>query len=190
MAKLLDRIIVVDVESTCWEGSPPAGEESDVIEIGVCTLDLATLERADRRALLVRPERSSVSPFCTELTTIRPDDVADAPTLREACKILRADYASDRRVWASWGDYDRRQIERCCAALGCGYPFGTTHWNAKSIFAVTRRLDREVGMARALALAGLPLEGTHHRGVDDAWNIAALLATVLRASRPAGLPGA
>jgi inhibitor of KinA sporulation pathway (predicted exonuclease) len=29
-------------------------------------------------------------------------------------------------------------------------------------------------MAQALQLAGLPLEGRHHRGVDDAWNIAAL----------------
>lgn len=31
-----------------------------------------------------------------------------------------------------------------------------------------------------------PLEGTHHRAGDDAWNIAALLAAVLgRARRPA-----
>jgi len=30
-------------------------------------------------------------------------------------------------------------------------------------------------MAQALALAGLPLEGRHHRGEDDAWNIAALV---------------
>jgi inhibitor of KinA sporulation pathway (predicted exonuclease) len=30
-------------------------------------------------------------------------------------------------------------------------------------------------MAQALDLAGLPLDGRHHRGVDDAWNIAALI---------------
>jgi inhibitor of KinA sporulation pathway (predicted exonuclease) len=30
-------------------------------------------------------------------------------------------------------------------------------------------------MARALEVAGLPLEGRHHRGEDDAWNIAALV---------------
>jgi inhibitor of KinA sporulation pathway (predicted exonuclease) len=29
-------------------------------------------------------------------------------------------------------------------------------------------------MSRALEPAGLPLEGRHHRGDDDAWNIGAL----------------
>jgi inhibitor of KinA sporulation pathway (predicted exonuclease) len=27
---------------------------------------------------------------------------------------------------------------------------------------------------------GLPMEGTHHRGHDDAWNIAALLAKMMQ----------
>jgi inhibitor of KinA sporulation pathway (predicted exonuclease) len=30
-------------------------------------------------------------------------------------------------------------------------------------------------MAQALQVAGLPLEGRHHSGADDAWNIAALI---------------
>jgi inhibitor of KinA sporulation pathway (predicted exonuclease) len=30
-------------------------------------------------------------------------------------------------------------------------------------------------MDRALEIAGLPLEGRHHSGKDDAWNIAALV---------------
>ena len=29
-------------------------------------------------------------------------------------------------------------------------------------------------MSEALKRMGLPLEGTHHRGGDDAWNIAAI----------------
>jgi hypothetical protein len=31
------------------------------------------------------------------------------------------------------------------------------------------------------------MEGTHHRGGDDAWNIAALLGRLLAASRPTGV---
>lgn len=34
-------------------------------------------------------------------------------------------------------------------------------------------------MAGALALLNIPLEGTHHRGVDDAKNIAKILNKVL-----------
>jgi inhibitor of KinA sporulation pathway (predicted exonuclease) len=72
MAHTLDQIVVVDVESTCWEGQPPPGEESEIVEIGVCLVDVATGVRSERRSILVRPERSHVSPFCTQLTKRTP----------------------------------------------------------------------------------------------------------------------
>lgn len=46
--------------------------------------------------------------------------------------------------------------------------------------AICRGLPNEVGLPQAMALYGLTLEGTHHRGHDDAWNIAGLLAVVLK----------
>jgi inhibitor of KinA sporulation pathway (predicted exonuclease) len=38
-------------------------------------------------------------------------------------------------------------------------------------------------MSEALRRVGLPLEGTHHRGGEDAWNIAGLLCHLLRRIR-------
>lgn len=38
-------------------------------------------------------------------------------------------------------------------------------------------------MRDGLAALGLPLEGKHHRAGDDAWNIAAMLAAILRRAR-------
>ena len=38
-------------------------------------------------------------------------------------------------------------------------------------------------MSEALKRMGLALEGTHHRGDADAWNIAAILSRVLRLGR-------
>lgn len=184
MARLLDRLIVVDLEATCWrDKTPPEGEVSDIIEIGVAVLDMKSLERVDKRAYLVRPERSSVSSFCTELTSLKPEDVADAPTLANTCADLAKRYRTRDRVWASWGDYDRKQMDKSCAALGVRYPFSSTHINLKSLYALWGARGREVGMARALEEQGLTLEGTHHRGVDDAWNIAALAAKVFGAAR-------
>ncbi|HEY2699276.1 MAG TPA: hypothetical protein VGJ45_27725 [Pseudonocardiaceae bacterium] len=55
------------------------------------------------------------------------------------------------------------------------YPFGARHVNAKSAFAGAFGLPRPVGMAQALQIVELPLEGRHHRGDDDSWNIAALI---------------
>jgi inhibitor of KinA sporulation pathway (predicted exonuclease) len=175
MSKQLDSIVVVDLESTCWEGDPPPGQSSEIIEIGVCLIDMATLERREKRSILVRPERSEVSSFCTSLTTIEPAMLADAPRLAEAVRSLKQEYQTKDRLWASWGDYDRRQFERVCAASGVGYPFGPGHLNAKTLFATASGLDREVGLDGAFQILGWQMEGTHHRGADDAWNIARVL---------------
>jgi inhibitor of KinA sporulation pathway (predicted exonuclease) len=58
MAKRLDQILFVDLEATCWPGEPPVGQESDIIEIGLCTLGVATGEGLERVSIVVRPERS------------------------------------------------------------------------------------------------------------------------------------
>ncbi len=176
----LDQVLVVDVESTCWEGTPPPGEVSEIIEIGICPLDVASGTRGERRSVLVRPARSSVSPFCTRLTTLTAEQVAAGVTFAEACALLRKEFRSDRRVWASYGDYDRKMFERQCADFGVKYPFGPRHVNVKTLFALVNALPREVGMAEAVRIAGHELDGTHHRGHDDAHNIAGLLAVLLR----------
>jgi inhibitor of KinA sporulation pathway (predicted exonuclease) len=58
-------------------------------------------------------------------------------------------------------------------------PLGRPHQNATRLFAKAQRIGKEVGMVRACALAGIGLEGQHHRGLDDALNIAKLMPWVL-----------
>ncbi len=183
MARRLDQILVVDIEATCWQGPPPEGQVSEIIEVGIATLEVGTCERVKKESLLVRPVRSRVSAFCTELTTLTQDEVDGGVSLADACAHLRKKYRSRSRTWASYGDYDRLQFERQCERDGVEYPFSATHLNVKSLLGLALGMRFEVGMAKALALLGLPLQGTHHRGVDDAWNIAALLAELLRRLR-------
>lgn len=187
MAKKLDQIIVVDVESTCWQSSKPAGQESEIIEIGICILDIASLQRLEKESILVKPERATVSEFCTQLTTLTQPQVEQGIAFEVACSIVKKKYLSKERIWASYGDYDRRQFERQCQSRKVSYPFGTRHINVKSLFAIIHALPEEVGMDKALELLNLPLEGTHHRGEDDAWNIAGILSKLLlqaRSDRP------
>ncbi len=183
MAKKLDQIIVVDIESTCWKDAPPAGEESEIIEIGICPIDISSGQRLEKESILVKPEHSKVSEFCTKLTTLTQAQVNQGITFQQACSILKKKYLSKERVWASYGDYDRRQFERQCQSFKISYPFGTKHLNVKSLFAIIHALPQEVGMEQALELLNLPLEGTHHRGGDDAWNIAAILSELLLQAR-------
>jgi len=178
-----DRFLnVVDVEATCWADRPPPGESSEIIEIGVCVVDTEGWRRVDRRRILVRPRRSRVSAFCTELTGLTQAEVDGGMDFPAACAVLRDDLRARSRTWASWGEYDRRQFERQCS--GGGYPFGSRHINVKERFATAFGLRRGLGMSQALARAGLPLEGRHHRGDDDAWNIGAIVVELARLGRP------
>ncbi|MFJ6982950.1 MULTISPECIES: exonuclease domain-containing protein [unclassified Streptomyces] len=170
---------VIDVEATCWDGQPPPGAVHEIIEIGLTVVDLSAGRRVSRHRLLVRPTRSWVSAFCTELTGLTQAEVDRGVSFAEACRVLVAEYAAGERPWTSWGEYDRRQFARQSQADGVAYPFGypteRTHTNAKAVFATAHGLRRKPGMDQALTIAGLPLEGRHHRGEDDAWNIAALV---------------
>jgi len=176
---MLSEILVVDVEATCWRGPRPPGELNEIIEIGVCLLDPVTGDRSRKRSILVRPQRSSVSPFCTELTTLTQADVDTGIDFAAACELLREEYQSPQRVWASYGAYDRNQFRSQCETFEVPYPFSAEHINVKATLAKVGVLPRPVGMAGALRHLGLALEGTHHRGDDDAWNIAAILSHML-----------
>jgi inhibitor of KinA sporulation pathway (predicted exonuclease) len=183
MARARDQIIVLDIEATCWEGEPPKGQENEIIEVGFCLLNVATLERTEKTSVLVRPERSSVSEFCTKLTTLTQEQVNKGVAFSEVCSMLKKKYDAKNRLWASYGDYDRKQFEKQCKDRAIGFPFGNSHLNVKTLYALQKSLTAEVGMSEALEQLGLPLEGTHHRGHDDAWNIAAILAHLLKKSR-------
>ena len=179
MPKILDKIIVIDLEATCWEGDPPPGQESEIIEIGLCILDVATGERSAPRAILVKPQRSTLNQYCTKLTTLTPEMLADGLSFPDACSLLQDDYHSRQRTWASYGDYDRLQVMKQCETWGVPYPFGRSHINVKNLLALQFDLNREVNLQKGTGLVGLPFEGTIHRGIDDAWNIAAVLSRML-----------
>lgn len=184
----LDVALVVDVEATCWKEAPPVGQESEIIEVGVCLLDLQTGERQEKVSLLVRPERSVVSPFCTELTTLTQEQVLQGMTFSEACQVLQTHFRSGQRIWASYGDYDRKQFERQCATRGIPYPFGSTHLNLKTLCALHLGLPRERGLTTICSAMGVRMEGTHHRGVDDAWNTAELFSRLLKSMKKKEIP--
>jgi len=179
LTRRYDQIIIVDIECTCWERRPPPDQISEIIEIGICRLKPATGERLDKRSLIVRPVQSTVSAFCTELTSLTQEQVEKGVSFAEACAILEKEFKTRQRVWASYGDYDRQQFERQCAASDIRYPFSASHLNIKTLFTLIQGLRHDVGMAVAMEMMALPMDGRHHRGDDDAWNVAQMLHRLL-----------
>lgn len=172
--------MVVDLEATCWKGHPPSGQKSEIIEVGVCMLDPKTWQRSNKRSLIVKPVMSRVSEFCEGLTSLTQAQVDEGMTFMEACDILTKEFLSRERVFASYGDYDRKMFTKQCREMSIRYPFGERHVNVKTIASLRFGTEKEVGMMTACKSLGIKPEGTHHRGHDDAWNIAAILAKVLR----------
>lgn len=170
-----DKIIVVDLEATCWEGfRAPEGQRNEIIEIGVCLLDPAVREISDKRSILVRPIESQVSEFCTELTTITPSMLDERGVeFHDACTILEKEYDSRNRLWASWGNWDHTFMKKQCRRRKVRYPFSKKHANMKRMFRDC--VGERMPFMRALEHARLEPVGTHHRGDDDAWNTARLL---------------
>ncbi len=174
--KTTDNILIIDLEATCWNDRPPRGQESEIIEIGVCIMDTKTGKISQNEGILVKPQYSKVSPFCTELTSITQEMLDDEGILLEdALDILREDYDSEDLTWASYGNYDLSMLQNQARKFKVDYPLSYDHINVKTLFAQLHPIRKSVGMDRALKELKFPLEGTHHRGVDDVKNIAKIL---------------
>jgi len=184
MRKKLDRIIVIDVESTCWEDKTVAIKNvSEIIQIGVAALDVNTLTVVQQSNFMVKSKYSKVSPFCTRLTGLTQEDVDKGADFAEVIEALSSDYEIKDRPWASYGDYDRNQFHRNCHNHEIEYPFGDRHINIKTLVAAAMKWPSEEAMDVALKFIGLPLMGRHHDALDDATNAASILAFVLHGVR-------
>jgi inhibitor of KinA sporulation pathway (predicted exonuclease) len=175
----LDIVLLIDLEATCWRGHPPTGMRKEIIEIGIAGIDYRTKEIKFKDSILVKPQNSEVSKFCTELTSITQEMLdEEGVTLEKACKILEEKYSSRGRVWMSWSDFDKKQFLDDCEFYGLTYPLGKVHFDMKVLFSFAYGLGQEFGVESALAHLGMEFDGNAHRGVDDAYNIARILQKV------------
>lgn len=185
-------MIVIDVECTCWETREEQGDRpNEIIEIGICELQ-KTAGVQNISSYLVKPQFSGISPFCTELTGWRPEDVADAPDLKTVLRAIGSDYKlTGDLVWFSYGEYDRVKLSSNVGERGgVNWLYGIerqdnpiarmrSHVNIKTLMALKEGLSKELAMDRALRFYGETLDGRHHNGADDAANIAKIVRRVL-----------
>lgn len=166
------KYIVLDLEATCWRDRTQK-KQSEIIEIGAVAIDEEGNIK-DEFAAFVRPQLEPIlSPFCTELTTITQAEIDRAATFPEVLQAFTdwIDLSKDYLL-CSWGFYDRKQFEKDCQLHQLDTDWLTQHISVKHQYAKIVNARKPMGMARALQKEGLPLVGTHHRGIDDARNIA------------------
>lgn len=177
----LDIINVIDIEATCWskEDNKPGDQIKDIIEIGLTEINVKTGE-FKVFDYMVYPTATEISPFCEQLTGITQTHLnKGALPFRDVCIEIMKNHRTKMRVWASYGDYDRRQFEKQCKREHVMYPFDISHINIKSLFALANKLEIEIGLVKALEWWSIPMYGRHHSGKDDAYNCAKLLQRLL-----------
>ncbi|MEO0533008.1 MAG: 3'-5' exonuclease [Cyanobacteria bacterium P01_A01_bin.123] len=168
--------LVVDLEATCCDQKQIPRKQMEIIEIGAVMVASIHLAVVDEFQMFVKPVRHPIlTEFCTQLTTITQAEVNQAPGFKEAIAAF-SDWLTgyENCLFCSWGDFDRNQFKQDCKFHAVPFPV-QNHFNLKKAFLRTQGLKQRRGMAQALELAGIPLVGTHHRGIDDARNIAKLL---------------
>ncbi len=107
------RIIVIDVEATCWKKGV-FSRKKETIEIGAVKL---LLDRAETTwpefQTFVRPRRlPRLSGFCRELTGITQENVDAAPAFPEALRLfLEWSLPLERVLLATWSRYDLWQLD-------------------------------------------------------------------------------
>jgi len=180
-------LLVIDLEATCSDDGAVPRQEMEIIEIGAVILSVADLNRvtdpasfdysSDEFQTFVKPMRHpELSNFCKTLTSIQQADVDQAPLYQDAIKALSSwmeAYAeTDEILFCSWGAYDKNQFQQDCIWNGVAYPFADTHCNIKKLYSQMPGQKKPKGLGKVINELGWKFEGCHHRGIDDARNIA------------------
>lgn len=179
------HFLVIDLEATCCDDDSFPRTEMETIEIGAVMVCPETFQPFDEFQSFIRPVRNPLlTDFCCELTGISQRQVDAAPLFPSALDSL-IHWANDYCpfVFCSWGDYDRTQLQSDCSFHSVDYPFEGEHVNLKAQFASMNGQRKKLGVPAALRSIGLAFSGSHHRGIDDARNIACLLPYVFPATR-------
>lgn len=177
--------LIVDLEATCCDNGTIPRYEMEIIEIGAVMLNRTTWEIDSEFQQFIQPVRHpQLTAFCTTLTSIQQQDVEQAPQFPEVIAGFKAWMnLFPNHIFCSWGNYDKNQFIQDCKYHNISYPFASEHINIKEKFSEYLSVSRKFGMAQALQHLGLELKGTHHRGIDDARNIAAIYR-YMRVSKP------
>lgn len=160
--------IVFDLEATCDD---KVKMRNEIIEIGAVKVD-ENLNVIDTFQIFVKPvENPILTDFCKELTKIKQSDIDGAVTFDVACaefiKFIGKDY-----LLCSWGFYDKTQLMKDCILHDMSYEWCEEHISLKHQHGRFYKQGKGVGVQKALRMADMKFEGTHHRGIDDAKNIA------------------
>lgn len=163
--------IIVDLEATCWD-QRGLKRQNEIIEIGAVKVNEHGEIESEFNAFVKPHLFPELSDFCTELTSITQQDVDVAKPFAQVLTDFLEWINVDQPYWVcSWGLYDKNQFKKDCQLHSLSEEWIKNHISIKHQYTDIKNLKRHTGMKGALWMENLELDGTHHRGIDDARNI-------------------
>lgn len=174
------NFIVFDLEATCWQGRPRSMIQ-EIIEIGAIKMNpygevTGTFNQFIRPILNPR-----LSAFCQELTTIEQEDIDRAKSFPDVIEHFQdwAEIFDEDYLLCSWGNFDRQMLIQDCRLHRMEEDWAEEHINLKRQYQELKKLRRPWGLRRAVESEGFEFTGVHHRGIDDAENLAKIFGKYL-----------
>lgn len=180
--ELNKNILVVDVESTCWENDQEKGDQkNEIFQIGMTAVNNDKITNI--KDIKIKPQYSSISNFCKNLTGMTQEKIdKEGVSIKEGYNAFK-DIISQYSTWASWGKYDYNQISKMCELYNIPQVAQKDHINIRELFAKKilgsdNPHDAPNNPKIAMEQLGLKFEGRNHDGADDALNIAKLFVAI------------
>jgi len=195
-----DCVVVVDFEATCEienqstptssvapSPSKTSSSTQEIIEFPAILVDVRKKQIVSTFHSFVKPSKSSISQFCTQLTGITQSQVDTAMTFREVLDSFEdwlymnlKKHGYNSFAFASDGSWDFGHFfANSCAMNGVVYPSYSKRWiNVRKVFSSYYRVH-SYSLSHMLSYLGMEFEGRKHSGFDDSNNIARLLIRML-----------
>jgi len=160
--------IIVDLEATC--DNKITNMVHEIIEIGAVKIN-ENGELIETYDEFVKPAINPVmSEFCRNLTGIEQFRIDKADTFPKVIEKFKK-WLNEDYFLCSWGHYDKKQFINDCKLHEIDSEWAEKHISIKHEYAKINKC-KPCGMSKALEREHITLTGTHHRGIDDAKNIA------------------
>lgn len=174
------QFIIYDLEATCWRSPKP--RQVEIIEIGAVRVN-EDLEIVDEFCEFVRPIlHPQIDRFCTKLTSITQEDVEDADNFDLVIRKFEdwMGYSSTRTALFSWGEFDHRQFVSDARLHNLEFEW-LKYWAClQRHYSKYKGSKNQIGLKNALSLEGLNFNGTQHRAIADARNMAELFIKIAK----------
>lgn len=162
------KYIILDLEAACDDKVKSMMHE--IIEIGAVKINEKE-EIIDTYDEFVKPIINPIlSEFCRNLTGIEQSQIDKADNFPEVVEKFKT-WINDDYFLCSWGYYDKKQLINDCKLHNLDSRWAEKHISIKHKYAKINKC-KTCGMMSALKREGIKPAGVHHRGIDDAKNIA------------------